>query len=192
MGGMGSGRWGSGRRRIEQMLALDIAQLQREGLFRTMVLHVGWPNGARISVVRLASDCLRLLYRYRSQEGAAWCDVEERIPVTTTQQRFGGDRRWFRCPSCERRVRILYAGPRFRCRSCHRLYYSSQSEGIADRANRGMFKIVKRLDPSENFNNLPRRPKNMRWRTYRRLLQRYEHYDSLWASAAIRRYRHRR
>jgi hypothetical protein len=174
------------------MLHLDIAQLQRKGLFRTAALHVGWPNGARISVVRLARDCLRLLYRYRSHEGEAWCDVEERISITTTQQRLGGERRWFRCPSCERRVRILYAGPRFKCRQCHLLYYSSQSEGVADLANRGMFKIVKRLNPNEQFNNLPRRPKNMRWWTYNRLLQRYQRYDTQWASAAMRRYRLRR
>ncbi|OYW52055.1 MAG: hypothetical protein B7Z29_20730 [Hyphomicrobium sp. 12-62-95] len=174
------------------MLHLDIAQLQRMGLFRTVAMHVGWPNGARISVVRLARDSLRLLYRYRSHEGEAWCDVDERISITTTQQRLGGERRWFRCPTCERRVRILYAGPGFKCRQCHRLYYSSQSEGSADRANRGMFKIVKRLDPNEHFNNLPRRPKNMRWWTYKQLLQRYERYDTQWASAAMRRYGLRR
>jgi len=51
-----------------------------------------------------------------------------------------------------------------------------------------MFKIVKRLDPEEECNDLPLKPKGMHWRTYNRLADRYEYYDTQWAHAAIRRF----
>ena len=60
----------------------------------------------------------------------------------------------------------------------------------ADRAsaNRAMFKIVKRLDPKEECNDLPFKPKGMHWSTYNRLADRYEYYDTQWALAAMRRF----
>ena len=51
-----------------------------------------------------------------------------------------------------------------------------------------MFKIVKRLDPEENCNDLPWKPKGMRWRTYHRLSERYERYDAQWEMEAMRRF----
>jgi hypothetical protein len=66
--------------------------------------------------------------------------------------------------------------------------YSSQAETRADRATRAMFKIVRRLDPEEDCNDLPWKPKGMHWRTYNRLAQRYERYDAQWGSEAVRRF----
>lgn len=39
----------------------------------------------------------------------------------------------------------------------------TQAETRADRATRAMFKIVRRLDPAENCNDLPVKPKGMHW-----------------------------
>jgi hypothetical protein len=177
---MGSGRWGSGRRKVEQMLRLDIAQLlrQAQGLSHAALIRVGWPSGASISIVRSAAG-LKLVYRTRLEEGA-WQKVETHVRLDTTPTQFGSQRQWFRCPTCNRRCRILYGGPQFGCRHCHRLRYSSQSETKADRATRGMFKIIKRLEPRQNFNELPSKPKGMHWRTYKRLVGRYERYGAQW------------
>ena len=79
-------------------------------------------------------------------------------------------------------------GSRFRCRRCYRLSYSSQAETRADRATRAMFKIVRRLDPEEDCNDLPPKPKGMHWRTYERLAERYEAYDNRWSLEAMRRF----
>ena len=76
----------------------------------------------------------------------------------------------------------------FAGRRCRRVRYTSQSETKADRANRAMFKIVKRLDPKEQCNDLPWKPKGMHWRTYNRLAERYQHYDAQWALEAMRRF----
>ena len=118
-----------------------------------------------------------------------WQDVDELVPFVLTPLRFGGERRWFQCLKCGRKCRVLFGGRRFRCRRCHRVHYASQSETRLDRAHRGMFKIVKRLDPEEQCNDLPEKPKRMHWRTYNRLVERYEHYDAHWAWAVMRRFR---
>ena len=110
------------------------------------------------------------------------------MPFLWTPLKLGGQRRWFQCLKCGRRCRILYGGGRFRCRRCRRVRYASQSETKADRATRAMFKIVKRLDPKEECNDLPFKPKGMHWSTYNRLADRYEHYDTQWALAAMRRF----
>ena len=81
-----------------------------------------------------------------------------------------------------------WGGDRFRCRRCYGLSYSSQAETRADRATRAMFKIVRRLDPEENCNDLPWKPKGMHWRTYHRLAERYERYDVRWGLEAMRRF----
>ena len=67
--------------------------------------------------------------------------------------------------------------------------YHSQSESRADRATRAMFKIVKRLNPKEQCNDLPEKPKGMHWRTYNRLVGRYDRYDNQWVLEAMRRFR---
>jgi hypothetical protein len=50
-----------------------------------------------------------------------------------------------------------------------------------------MFKIVRRLDPSAQINNLPPKPKGIHWRTYERLAHRYKEQDLGWQVEAKRR-----
>ena len=51
-----------------------------------------------------------------------------------------------------------------------------------------MFKIVRRLDPKEQINELPPKPKGMHWSTYNRLVDRYERHSARWNAEAIRRF----
>jgi hypothetical protein len=190
MGGSGSGRWGSSRRKVEQTLALDIAQLQRHGLFRTAIMRVGWRSGASISIMRLPTGQLRLVYRHRPSDDQVWSTVEEQVLLLATVQRLGGQRQWFACPNCGTRCRILYAGGSlFQCRKCHQLRYASTAETTSGRAVRGMLKIVKLLDPEECCNTLPPRPKGMHWKTYERLIEQYARYQKLWLGEVVRRFR---
>lgn len=184
MGGIGSGRRGSGCRKTEQMLRLDITQLQHLGILRGGPMHVRWLSGeedlkANITVMPVPAG-VRFLYRTRVGDGE-WQMIDELIPMVSTNTQFGGRRLWFECPNCGRPSRILYGGNRFRCRHCHRLRYSSQAETKADRATRAMLKIVKRLDPAPRHNDLPGKPRHMRWRTYDRLIERYAYYHEQWA-----------
>ena len=165
--------------------------LERRGYLRGGPYCYSWTWGdepmGSITMLRLPTG-LKLMYRTQRADGE-WRDIDELVPFVLTPMRFGGERRWFQCLSCARKCRVLFGGRRFRCRRCHRVRYASQSETRLDRAHRGMFKIVKRLDPEEECNDLPEKPRRMHWRTYNRLVERYEHYDGHWAWAVMRRLR---
>lgn len=48
------------------------------------------------------------------------------VGLTTTKCYFGGERVWFLCPACSRRIGVLYRPPLkpvFLCRHCHDLTY---------------------------------------------------------------------
>ena len=51
-----------------------------------------------------------------------------------------------------------------------------------------MLKIVKRLNPKQDHNDLPWKPKGMRWKTYNRLAERYARFDAQWAREVMRRF----
>jgi hypothetical protein len=110
------------------------------------------------------------------------------VYLESTRMYFGGRRLWFRCPRCDGRCRVLYGTWRIACRRCHRLRYLSQRETRSGRANLGMMKIVKRLDPEATCNELPPKPKGIHWSTYDRLTDRYDTYDTMWSMAVMRRF----
>ena len=85
---------------------------------------------------------------------------------------FGGQRAYFLC-RCHRCVVKLYrAGPRFLCRHCYRLAFTSQSETRLERAERGARKIRTRLggEPDTGLPP-PGKPKGVHRATCDRLLQ---------------------
>ena len=97
-----------------------------------------------------------------------------------------GERQWFDCPGCRRRCRILYGGPRFRCRLCHRLAYETQFESRGQRANRRAHKIRRRLGGSDCLmDEFPPRPRGMHWATYRRLETMAAAADERWEAAVM-------
>ena len=56
-------------------------------------------------------------------------EVDLTLRLLTTRQHLGGERRWFACPKCGRRVGCVYAPlitEPFWCRRCHHLLYDSQ------------------------------------------------------------------
>jgi hypothetical protein len=58
----------------------------------------------------------------------------------------GGQRVWFRCPVCNRRVALIYRAGLFACRHCLNLAYASQPEKPHVRALRKVGKIRDKLD----------------------------------------------
>ncbi len=57
------------------------------------------------------------------------------VRIETTPCHFGGSRLWFRCPSCQQRVALLYFSyHKFACRRCLGLAYASQSLSPIDRS----------------------------------------------------------
>ena len=59
--------------------------------------------------VRATTASLHLSYQLVAGEGSAVA-VDEVVNLRSTETSLGGIRRWFACPRCNRRSRILYAG----------------------------------------------------------------------------------
>jgi hypothetical protein len=88
----------------------------------------------------------------------------------------GGHRHWFTCPTCSKRVAVLYAPGRFfACRQCLGLVYATQKEGVGDRVSTRADKIRKRLSWEAGIlNGCGNKPKGMHWTTYQRLKHQHD------------------
>lgn len=169
--GTGGMRCGAGRPRYrakaEQLCRVDVREWARRGYLRgagafSWSWHRGDQPAGSIGVSVHGPAALTLGYTFGTGKDAR--DVAERLNLVSTPCGYGGQRQWFACPRCGRRVAILYLrGGYFACRLCKRVAYSSQSEDAIGRLWRRQGKIEKRL--GEDW----QRPRGMRQRTYDRL-----------------------
>jgi len=74
--------------------------------------------------ITVLQDALQLLFPVSTDR------VWQRVQLTHSRGPRGGKRIWFLCPTCRRRVGVLYHknGLPFRCRTCCGLAYPSQYE----------------------------------------------------------------
>ena len=181
MGGIGSGRRPSysGRDTTEDSQPLDIRRLQRAGVL-TPGRFVGWQwtvNDKVHSSIRIIADTnsLTLSYSYALRGNPAEA-VNQTVWLESTPCALGGHRQWFTCPSCKRRVAVIYGSGRlFACRRCKGLAYSCQGESVDDRAARRADCLRKKLGWEPGILNGPGlRPRGMHWRTYERLQAQHE------------------
>lgn len=176
MGGRGSGRRPSysGKDTTEDSLPLDIRRLQRAGvLVPGCAASWQWTVNDRVYAsirIRVEAWQVELAYNY-TPNGRPAEVVRQAVMLDTTPCTLGGSRPWFCCPTCAKRVAVIYGvGRLFACRRCKRLAYASQGEGDDDRAARRAERIRKRLGWAPGILNGPgHRPKGMHWRTYWRL-----------------------
>ncbi len=183
MGGIGSGRrYQGGKDTTEGSRPLDIRKLQRGGLL-TPGRSFGWQwtvNDRSVADIRVHVEVERvvLIYRFRRRADVDWQDVEQAVRTEHTACTYGGVRHWWLCPSCGRRVAILYGpGQHYACRHCWNLAYSSQRETADDRAARRADRIRRRLGWHVGILN-PKgwKPKGMQWRTFERLTAEHDAY----------------
>lgn len=176
MGGRGSGRrYQGGKRTTSDMLRLDIRLLQRKGwLTPGRLIDLNWSsNGTERGPIKMRTDAdhVTLIYRSRSNgNGDDWQQMEYPVPLEWTGCNLGGQRAWFHCPKCGKRVVILYGGGVFACRHCHKLNYQCQREACHDRASRRADRIRDKLGWEPGIlNGNGWKPKGMHWRTFERL-----------------------
>ena len=174
---------GGGRAIVESCRSIDVLDWYRRGYLRSpRWFSWAWTqDGERVASISVQTErhCVTLKYRSRSL-GEEWSDVEQRVPVTWTACRFGGERPQFVCSVisngvyCGRSVIKLYgAGRLFACRHCYRLAYASQSETQWYRGLRRANKLRERLGGDPGMDSpFPPRPKGMWRRTYERLQER--------------------
>ncbi|MDO8775186.1 MAG: hypothetical protein Q7K57_42070 [Burkholderiaceae bacterium] len=178
MGGRGSGRHSSysGKSETSDSSPLDIRKISRKGLLvpgRSFSWE--WTVNDRVVSgisIRVESGALVLSYRKKSTGE----NVEQRVQTQTSACHLGGQRHWFTCPKCCKRVAVLYApGRYFACRQCGGLAYATQKEGIGNRASTKADKIRIRLGWQAGIlNGEGGKPKGMHWKTYQRLKSQHD------------------
>jgi hypothetical protein len=141
MGGYNSGRWGFHTKKttVEECRTLNLAQLERAGLFRSPPGNIvrgslQWTNpvtrqeAASVGFILERTDsALVLTLAYGIGDEA----IRIPVPIQTTKSHIGGIRYWGKCPDCGRRVRKLYVPPggrRFSCRTFLDLTYESSQK----------------------------------------------------------------
>jgi hypothetical protein len=193
VGNANSGNWGERSRyaKTTDMRALDARRLKRHGQLEPGFRgHIVWrwaDTGEETARVFWDVDATgaRLAYKHRDRSrGEDWQDAEYRVPILRTPCHLGGERAWFGCPCCGKRVAILYGGHPFACRSCHRLTYKSQRVGRSERASDMAHDLRHRLgwSPGLTGPEVWNRPKGMHHATFARHVARYEELElASWA-----------
>ena len=115
MGGVGSGNWCRWNKQttLEETKRIDIRYMRKQGLLKPSAMgslrwtRGGEPNGDIRYFCH--QNYLQLNYRYR-ENGGEWQPIEQRIHFDRTFCHYGGERLWFLCPRCNRRVGVLWVG----------------------------------------------------------------------------------
>lgn len=173
MGGYNSGRR-SGKQCTDVVRSLDVRQIQKSGLlFAGAAFDWSWTrHGTTQATISISVRERNVLLSYQqSWRGNAWQRCSNTIQLTWTACNYGGHRAWWLCPSCGRRVALLYSGQgSYACRHCFNLAHRSQRETEEDLAARRANKLRRRLGWNVGILNSPSgKPKGMHWRTFERL-----------------------
>lgn len=155
------------KRSVNSFLRLDLADLSEDWFARDQrgQIHFSDSNG-NASLVRftLRTNLVELEF---AAHGVA---RKQTIRCCFTDQRLGGKRRWFVCPGCSRRCRVLYGDQAFLCRECVSANYPSQYASIRGPGLAAANRALKRLGTiSESAEVFPEKPPRMHWCTYYKL-----------------------
>lgn len=158
----GGARSGAGRPgwhvRVEDLRSIDVRQLNRDGILEAGGGVFVWRD-ARHCTIDFAANEITLRHDLNGLPD------EQRVPILRTPCHYGGSRPWFACPTCSRRVALLYltSSTGFACRLCAGAAYTSQVEGAMERAARKQRKVEARIGAGTL------RPVGMRWATFSKL-----------------------
>jgi len=97
------------------------------------------------------------------------------VKVETTTPHYGGVRHWWLCPTCQKRVRILYGGAVFTCRKCSNLTYETAQRGdLLTSIDSRLHYLRRKLKGDWHFLHGPGpRPRYMKQEKYARLAREY-------------------
>lgn len=175
MGGLGSGGHNNkGRGRVEGYHYLDATRLEQFGLLaegKTSELTWSDQNGVPCNRIRVRSGRrqIRLDYKWRLGDGP-WTPHEEAVAIDWNKRHLGGEQPYFFCPRCSSRVKRLYGGTRYLCRSCHNLVHASTQERPGNRATRKNQKLRRKLGVSIALGDwIGPRPKGMHRKTFEKI-----------------------
>lgn len=148
--GTGGMRWGAGRPgrhvKAEHCRSIDARRWARDGILQAG-RSGGWAwtdpdTGERLASIgySVGPEAVTLIYSMGDTP------MRQHVPILATACNYGGQRYWFGCPWCGKRVANLFLRHRgFACRKCNRIAYASQSEDALGRTWRKQSKIEQRL-----------------------------------------------
>lgn len=136
------------------------------------------PNLSHYPKLRIASyrdelkdgtaDSLRMNYSYRGES------YSYSINLSKTACHYGGYRHWFQCPSCSKRMGVLYCAGTYVCRHCIGAKYGSQLKQPIDNLFRRLHEIRAQLCWQVGIaNGYEQRPKGMHQTTYDKFICEY-------------------
>lgn len=182
MGGIGSGRWcrWDNKATLEDLHKINIHSLQKKNLLKQpgSTGNLSWfSDREKVGSINffVGEEYMVLLYSHSSYGGESQ-KVKEIVKFDWTPCNYGGERVWFLCPQCVKRVAVLYCSSgRFLCRHCSNLRYGSQNEVYIDSMMRKARKIRCRLGASQDLTEpVWDKPKGMHWETFNCLVMEEE------------------
>jgi len=173
------------KRTTEDHRALDVRKLHRDGaLVAGRSCSWEWKRrGEVVASIGIETETLeRVRLRYQVTIRSRTEARDYPVPITWTPCHLGGNRPWFLCPCCDRRVAKLYSSTLFACRHCLRLNYRSQQANKRDRPCDRSWDLRRTLGRKEGFLSLPAefipKPKGMHWRTFGRKVEQLKEVDA--------------
>ena len=177
------------RVRLESGLKLNLNRLARRGYIKpgafTGPVGITWTeNGDEIASGLITADMSGTEGWFRIKLG----HLDQRILLITKRRHFGGRQWYFVCPYTNRPASVLWKPPgaqsfASRQKWKRQVAYASQFMDRVARGHQGAATIKSRLcsvggfDPNEW--DLPPKPKWMRWRTYNRMVERFDRYEAM-------------
>ena len=152
---------------VDDFPRIDVRYLKRRGMLEPGESgKLSWScRGSIVDTIGYESHPDRLVLIRHSERTA--------IRFDSTTCYFGGERRWFLCPGCHRRIAVLCSARGvFLCRHCHHLPYLSQSQSRLRRLIRRRQHIESRIFEDRGGQRRHKR-KGLHTRTFHRELARY-------------------
>lgn len=164
----------STKRSTDNMHRLDIRRIARDGLL-TPGKSFNWQwtrSGAVVASIGVTVDTANsVTLDYRSKQGGDWQDKRYQVTVSWTACNYGGNRPWWHCPCCGRRVAVLWGGSVYACRHCQQINYESTRTTESSKPFERADKLRKRLGWPAGIAYGPGiKPKGMHWTTFERQL----------------------
>ena len=139
------------KKTLDDLVRLDLSFLnKKQKLIDGRRVELGWFIG---------SELIHLISFYVRPDRLELPQIQ--ILFTETTCNYGGIRKWFRCPACSKRVRVLF-GHEFECRKCLSLKYKCQYETDSARMKRKLDKFKEKMcltAESEYKESFLRKPK---------------------------------
>lgn len=180
MGGIGSGNQWSTTTKLEEVKRVDIRFMKKKGFLKPYTSgQLSWTcRGEADGYIRFHTlkDSLILSYNYRSSRHPEWMSIEQRVQFARTPCNYGGERTWFICSICSRRVGVLYGVTElFVCRHCSDLKYASQSEHPYERIGTKLKQLEGKMFEGESWD----KRKGMHQNTFESLFESWKDLKTL-------------